>query len=260
MATVDMQCVITRDRRIVLLCLFIVTALAWIYLALTAQGMSGAMSAPSMKVWTSIDFYLMFVMWAVMMLGMMFPSASPMILMFARINRNQTVAMELSPSLVPVWIFVAGYVVVWSGFSLIATIAQWAFQYFGVLSPMMVSVNAVFGGIVLVAAGVYQWTPLKQACLRHCQTPLGFLMTRWRDGTHGAFQMGLAHGAYCVGCCWALMALVFVGGVMNLVWIAMLAVLVLAEKIAPPGPWLSRIVGIALAFWGGWVLATAYFQ
>ena len=260
MAELDMQSVITRDRLIVLLCLFTITALAWIYLALTAQGMSGAMAAPSVKVRTSVDFYLMFVMWAVMMLGMMLPSASPMILMFVKINRNQTGTMGFSSSLVPVWVFVAGYVVVWSVFSLAATIAQWALQYVGLLSPLMASANAVFGGFVLVAAGVYQWTPLKYACLRHCQTPLGFLMTRWRDGTRGAFQMGLAHGAYCVGCCWALMALMFVGGVMNLVWIAMLAVLVLAEKIATPGPWLSRIVGIALVFWGGWVLATAYFQ
>jgi len=260
MAVIDMQSVITRDRRIVLLCLFTVTALAWIYLALMARGMSGAMTAPSVKVWTSVDLYLMFVMWVVMMLGMMLPSASPMILMFVRVNRNQAGTMGLVPPLVPVWVFVAGYVVVWSAFSLVAAIAQWALQYVGLLSPMMASANSIFAGFVLIAAGVYQWTPLKYACLRHCQTPMGFLMTRWRDGTGGAFQMGLAHGAYCVGCCWALMAMLFVGGVMNLVWIAVLAVLVLAEKIVPPGPWLSRSVGVVLVFWGGWVLATAYLQ
>ena len=161
---------------------------------------------------------------------------------------------------VPVWIFVSGYLVIWSGFSLVATAMQWALQYVGVLSPAMASANAVFGGVVLIAAGVYQWTPLKHACLRHCQTPLGFLMSRWRDGVSGAFQMGLAHGAYCVGCCWALMALLFVGGVMNLVWVATLAALVLAEKIAPPGPWLARAIGLVLVAWGGWVLTTAYLQ
>ena len=206
MAAIDMQSVIARDRRIVLLCLFTVTALAWVYLALMVQGMGSAMAEPSVKIWTSVELYLMFVMWVVMMLGMMLPSASPMISMFVRINRDRAGAIGPSRPLVPVWVFVAGYVVVWSVFSLIATITQWALQYAGLLSPMMASTNVVFGGLVLVAAGVYQWTSLKYACLRHCQTPLGFLLTRWRDGLGGAFHMGLAHGAYCVGCCWALMA------------------------------------------------------
>jgi predicted metal-binding membrane protein len=257
---VNMHSAFKRDRRIVLSCLFTVTTLAWVYLVLMELGMDGAMTGPSLKIWTSVDLFLMFVMWVVMMLGMMLPSASPMILMFVRVNRGQVGTKGLSPPLVPTWLFVAGYVTIWSGFSLIATTAQWALHFVGLLSPMMVSANAVFGGFVLITAGLYQWTPLKHACLRHCQTPLGFLMTRWRDGMGGAFQMGLAHGAYCIGCCWALMALLFVGGVMNLVWVAVLAAFVLAEKIAPPGPWLSRIVGVVLVFWGGWVLATAYLQ
>ena len=261
MTTMLPDSVVRRDRRVVLVGLFAVTALAWLYLVLMALDM-GAM--PSMgdalarpraaSRWTPVDFVLMFVMWAVMMLGMMLPSASPMILMFARINRDRR--GRVGP-LVPTGIFVAGYVVVWTAFSLAATIAQWILQDAGLLSPMMAGTSALFGGFVLTAAGIYQWTPLKHACLRHCQTPLGFLMTRWRDGAGGAFRMGLGHGAYCVGCCWVLMALLFVGGVMNLLWVAALAALVFAEKIAPSGPWPPRIVGAMLFAWGAWVLAMA---
>jgi len=257
MATVDMQAVIRRDRRIVLICLLFVTSLAWFSLGLGAYGMDQAMAGSRMMNWTSLDFILMFVMWAVMMLAMMLPSASPMILMFARINRNQAGEFNSSRSLVPTWIFAAGYIVIWSIFSLGATILQWGLQHVGLLSPMMASTNAIFNGLVLIVAGVYQWTPLKHACLRHCQTPLGFLMNRWRNGVGGAFHMGLAHGAYCVGCCWVLMLLLFVGGVMNLAWVAVLALLVFLEKVTRPGHWLQRIVGSILLAWGGSVLADA---
>jgi len=183
----------------------------------------------------------------------MLPSASPMIVMFARINQSQP--KKPGPSL-PIWIFATGYVVVWLGFSVAATVTQMVLQTIGLLSPMMASTSTVFGAAVLIAAGIYQWTPLKHACLRHCQSPLGFLMTRWRDGPGGAFSMGITHGAYCVGCCWVLMALLFVGGVMNLIWIAALALLVLMEKLAPAGPWPPRITGSGLIAWGYWILIT----
>ena len=260
MTMMNSESVARRDRRVVLFGLFAVTALAWLYLVLMARDMGAmpsmgdALARPRAAPWTAVDFVLMFVMWAVMMVGMMLPSASPMILMFARINRGR--GGKVGP-LVPTGIFVAGYVAVWTAFSLAATVAQWILQDVGLLSPMMAGTSALFGGLVLVAAGIYQWTPLKHACLRHCQTPLGFLMTRWRDGTGGAFRMGLGHGAYCVGCCWVLMALLFVGGVMNLVWVAALAALVFAEKIVPPGPWPPRIAGAVLFSWGAWVLAMA---
>lgn len=252
-----------RVRWIVLFGLFSVTALAWIYLMLMAadmndmagvSGMGNAMATMRMTPWTAINFGLMFVMWAVMMVGMMIPSAGPMILMFAKINRDQRDNSEL---FVPTGFFVAGYVAVWSAFSLAATVLQLGLQDVALLSPMMTSANTVFSGLVLVAAGLYQWTPLKKSCLRHCQTPLGFLMTRWRDGAGGAFRMGLSHGAYCVGCCWGLMALLFVGGVMNLLWVAAIAIFVLAEKVTQPGPWLPRISGAALIAWGGGILALA---
>ena len=261
MTTMSLESVVRRDRRVVLFGLFAVTALAWLYLALMAldmgamPSMGDALARPRAASWTPVEFVLMFIMWAVMMLGMMLPSASPMILMFARVNRDRRGKVE---PLVPTGVFVAGYVAVWTAFSLAATIAQWVLQDVGLLSPMMASTSALLGGLVLTAAGIYQWTPLKHACLRHCQTPLGFLMTRWRNGMGGAFRMGLSHGAYCVGCCWVLMALLFVGGVMNLVWVAALAALVLAEKIAPLGPWLPRIAGTALIGWGGWLLAQVW--
>jgi len=256
-ATIDMQSIIKRDRRIVLFCLLIVTLLAWRYLGLGAHGMDQATVGSRVMAWTSLDFFLMFVMWAVMMLGMMLPSASPMILMFARMNRVQTGEFDSPQSAAPTWVFTAGYVVVWSAFSLGATILQWALQHVGLLSPMMASTDAIFTGLVLIAAGVYQWSPFKHACLRHCQTPLGFLMTRWRNGVGGAFNLGLAHGAYCVGCCWVLMLLLFVGGVMNLAWVAVLALLVFVEKITPPSNWPPRIVGSVLIVWGGSTLAYA---
>jgi predicted metal-binding membrane protein len=257
MATTDIQSVFQRDRRIVLFSIFIVVALAWIYLVVAARGMGAAMPAPRGETWAPTDFILMYVMWAVMMLGMMLPSASPMIMMFAKINRGHSGTKGHSPTLVPVWIFIAGYAVIWSAFSLAATVAQWALQYAGLLSPTMASTDVIFGSSVLIAAGLYQWTPLKHTCLKNCQTPLGFLMTRWRDDKVGAFHMGLAHGAYCVGCCWVLMGLLFVAGVMNLLWVAVLAIFVLSEKVTPPGPWLPRLTGTALVAWGGFVLTQA---
>lgn len=252
-----------RDRWIVLFSLFSVTAFAWLYLALLAADMNDMAAMPAMgdamtkalvAPWTAVDFGLMFVMWVVMMVGMMVPSATPMILMFAKINRNQR---DNGEPFVNTGIFVAGYIAVWSAFCLAATVLQLGLQDANLLSPTMAGTNAVYSGLVLVAAGLYQWVPLKNTCLRHCQTPLGFLMTRWRDGANGAFRMGLSHGAYCVGCCWALMALLFVGGVMNLLWVAAIAIFVLAEKITQPNPWASRISGAVLIAWGSGAVALA---
>jgi len=234
----------------VLFSLFWLTLLAWVALVRMAVDMNGMPAASG----DQFEFALMFAMWAVMMVGMMVPSATPMILMFTRTNRNNRNKGE---PFVPTAYFVAGYIVVWSGFGLAATVLQWGLQNVGLLSPMLVGSNAVFAGLVFIAAGLYQWTPFKDACLRHCQTPLGFLMTRWRDGTVGALRMGFEHGAYCVGCCWMLMALLFVGGVMNLLWVAVLAAFVFLEKLSPPGPWFPRLSGTALMAWGGLVLAQA---
>ena len=247
---------IRRDRIIVGVSLLIVVALAWFYLARMAQGM-GDMAELSDALTPahshSPTFTLIFLMWAAMTLGMMLPSASPMILMFANINRKRRLEGE---TFVPTGVFVAGYLAVWLAFGLMATLLQWRLQTIGLVSPMMGKAHIALGGSVLIAAGIYQWTPLKDACLRLCQTPLGFLMTRWRDGPAGAFYMGVSHGVYCVGCCWVLMLLMFVGGVMNLLWMALLAVLMLAEKLVPPGHWLPRAAGVALTVWGIFILVS----
>jgi len=250
MTAMHVGSVVRRDRRIVALSLVGVTILAWLYLVRASADMDSAMARGIS--WDAPRLLLTFWMWVVMMVGMMLPSASPMILMFARINRDHRGGSE---PFVPTAVFTAGYVAVWAFFSLTATMLQWGLSSSELLSPALTSTSAGFNAAVLIAAGLYQWTPLKHACLRHCQTPLGFLMTRWRDGAMGGFRMGLAHGVYCVGCCWVLMALLFVGGVMNLLWVAALAGFVLAEKIAPPNLWLPRLAGATLIAWGGWLAA-----
>ncbi|TMP98954.1 MAG: DUF2182 domain-containing protein, partial [Verrucomicrobia bacterium] len=155
---------------------------------------------------------------------------------------------------VPTGIFLLGYLAVWAVFSALAAVAQWILHSTALLSPMMVSTSPILGGALLVAAGVFQWTPLKNACLTHCRSPLSFLMTGWREGKLGAFVMGLKHGAYCAGCCWFLMALLFVAGVMNIWWVAIIAVFVLLEKVVPRGLFVGKVTGVFLAVWGVWMM------
>ena len=190
---------------------------------------------------------LMFFMWWVMMIAMMLPSATPMVLLFAAVNRRQK---EKANPFVPVSVFVFAYLVVWAGFSMFAVATQWALERTALLNPMLESASSLFGGALLIAAGIYQLTPLKQACLKHCRSPLQFVMTRWRNGTAGALRMGIEHGAYCVGCCWFLMGLLFFGGVMNLYWIIGLALIVLMEKTIPLEHWATRLSGAGLIIWG----------
>src|SRR6266478_1332200 len=316
-----------RDRLIVLGGIAGLSALAWAYMIHEARGMSftGAcciagmkMAGPDMTDWSPAALIPLFLMWAEMMVAMMLPSASPMILTFAMVNRkrqspsaksgpadalplpgsadfqsavspisnrqgldsSQDNLSYLSPQagspaiqqivpqsgmryasrqpgtvrarspFVPTAIFVAGYLAVWTGFSAIAAVAQCALHATALLSPAMVSTSPLLGGILLVAAGVFQWTPMKSACLTNCRSPLSFLTTDWREGKGGAFSMGLKHGAHCTGCCWFLMALLFVAGVMNMWWVAIIAILVLLEKAAPKGLWIGRIAGLLLAVWG----------
>jgi predicted metal-binding membrane protein len=231
--------------------------LAWaylVYLATTMQmtNMGMDISMPSMQAWGVMDASLTFVMWSVMMVAMMTPSALPVIIMYRTVSRMQH---KENDHLSSTWLFIMGYLVTWVGFSAIATLAQWSLHSAALLNPMMASVSPLLGGTLLVAAGVYQFTPFKDACLSHCRTPMGFLLAEWRDGKLGSLVMGLRHGLYCVGCCWLLMALLFVGGVMNLVWVALMAVFVLVEKVAPARMWVSRISGIAAIAWGLWLMA-----
>ena len=196
--------------------------------------------------WSAADVVFTFAMWAVMMVGMMAPSASPMLLLFAaaRAGRGQRgVSLETLA-------FGLGYIAVWAGFSAGATLAQWGLHRAAMLSAAMASSSGRLSGVILIAAGAYQLTPWKSRCLTHCRSPLGFLMTNWRDGTTGAFQMGFHHGAYCLGCCWALMCVLFVVGVMNLIWVAALTGFVLIEKIGPAGAIVARIAGAAMVVLG----------
>jgi len=182
----------------------------------------------------------MFFMWWVMMIAMMLPSATPMVLLFAMVNRQQK---EKGNVYVPTALFASAYLVVWAGFSIVAVSVQWGLEVMALQSTMLVGVGAVLGGGLLLSAGIYQLTPLKQACLKHCRSPLQFVLSHWRGGRRGAFRMGIEHGTYCVGCCWFLMGLLFFGGVMNLYWIIGLAIFILIEKIIPAGHWFSYSVG-----------------
>jgi predicted metal-binding membrane protein len=205
-------------------------------------------------VWTPPYALLMFAMWCAMMVAMMLPGAAPVLLLFARLGRSRAIA---EGPWTPTAAFAAGYLAVWAGFSAVATAVQWGLEKSGLLSAMMVTTTAWLGAAILIAAGLWQFTPLKHACLRQCQSPIGFLTAHWRAGARGAFRMGLGHGAYCLGCCWFLMALLFFGGVMNLWWIGGLALYVLAEKVLPMGHWLGWAAGAGLVAWGVWLLAAS---
>src|SRR5687767_6727935 len=210
------------------------------------------MAMPSMRMaWSGAYFALMALMWGVMMAAMMLPSAAPMILLHSSIYRRR-----MNESTAASAMFVIGYMAVWAGFSILATGLQWMLSYAALLSPMMELSSRALAGILFIAAGAYQWTPLKQACLRRCRSPLDFIMTHWREGLGGSFVMGVLHGGFCLGCCWLLMLLLFVGGLMNFAWIAALAVFVLVEKLSPAGHWIGRAAGVVLAGWGIIALAS----
>jgi predicted metal-binding membrane protein len=195
----------------------------------------------------------LFLMWAEMMVAMMIPTAAPVILTFAKVNRERR--LQHRP-FVATGLFVGGYLAIWTGFSLSIALAQWALHGAALLSTEMKGTNTLLGGMLLIAVGIYQFTRWKRACLDHCRSPLTFLLTEWREGRKGAVIMGLRHGAYCTGCCWLLMALLFVTGVMNLVWVAVITVLVLLEKLLPERFKLGTVCGISLATWGVWMIAS----
>ena len=233
-----------RERAYVMTEIIAVSALAWIYLMrmpMTAEdfgSLAARIAAPLPS--PMVDFTITFLMWAVMMVAMMLPSASPMILTYARMASGREGATRTWT-----WMLAAGYLAMWTIFSFVATIAQIALARASILTNAL-TVAPIAGAAILLVAGIYQFTPWKNACLKHCQSPIGFFMTRWRDGAMGAFRMGLRHGASCVGCCWMLMALLFVAGVMNLTWVAAITIFVLLEKIVPYPRAVSFTAGIAL--------------
>jgi len=238
-----------RDRLIISTCLLLICALAWAYLFHLDRQMSAGMqfhAAMGMSMmdipWTMTDVMFTFLMWAVMMVGMMAGSAAPVLLLFAA-SRAKRAGPGVKSS---VLMFGLGYLAIWTGFSAFAALAQWALHEAAMLSSAMAASSPYVAGAILIGAGAYQLTPFKGACLTHCRSPLGFLMTNWRGGAIGALQMGLRHGTYCLGCCWALMCVLFVTGVMNLVWVAMLTGVVLIEKIGRTGTMVARLSGAVM--------------
>ena len=273
----DLESVLRRDRLVVVVALVAVIVLSWAYvLAGAGMGMSafemtrmtqpvGVIDStqPSIQgmsmggtavggtmitgTWTVGYAVVIFFMWWVMMFGMMLPSAAPLLLLFARMMRKEK---NKGAPYVPTGVFALGYVIMWAAFSAIATGAQWGLEASGLLSGIMVGTSTVLGAGLLIAAGVWQLTPWKNACLRHCRSPIGFLSAHWRPGRTGALRMGLVHGAFCLGCCWFLMALLFYGGVMNLYWIIGLALYILVEKLLPAGTRIGQLTGVVLIAWG----------
>lgn len=283
-----LEALLRRDRRLVILLLALIISTSWVYLLAGAgMGMS-ALDMSSLRMalgltrempvalpmtevmaigkpeametivatmatpasWSLGYALLMFCMWWVMMIAMMLPSAAPMILLHARVYRSDKARIGES-GLLSTTTFTLGYLLAWGLFSAVAAALQWAFERTGLLSPMLMnSTSILFAGIILLFAGAYQLTPIKQACLRHCRGPIQFLSQHWQPGVNGALRMGLHHGSYCLGCCWGLMALLFFGGIMNLYWIVGLAFIVLLEKMLPFGHSLSTVTGGLLLIWG----------
>ncbi|HQR53948.1 MAG TPA: DUF2182 domain-containing protein [Burkholderiales bacterium] len=240
----------------------LVVAISWAYLAYMAWGMQNMGAAadwwimPRMTDWSGADLALVFAMWAIMMAAMMLPSAVPLLLLLARANsqRYSRARALLSTNAVGL-----GYVTAWGAFSALATLAQWGLLEARLVSPMMVSASPYLSAVLLAAAGAYQFTAWKYACLSECRSPLSVLMTQRRDGISGAFLLGLRQGTYCVGCCWLLMVLLFVLGVMNLTWIAALTLLVLLEKVLRQPRWFVQFTGAALLAWAAVVAGQAMF-
>lgn len=209
------------------------------------DGPAGRALMPMVGGWSAGALLSAFAMWSVMMAAMMIPSATPIAVLFGSMERDRG-----GPAAERVAAFACGYALTWVAFSAGAAIAQAALREASFISPMLGSADRVFSATLLIAAGIYQWTPLKRACLRRCRTPLGFLLTQWREGRRGAVAMGLRHGLFCVGCCWLLMAILFVAGVMNLLWVAALTTVVIAEKMLPHGELVARLLGVILVALG----------
>ena len=249
----------TRDHLIVYSGMLVVFLLGWSYMAYMGWAMQHMdmvdMWMPPRTgghAWQLYDFWMLFAMWAVMMIAMMTPSILPMVSLYVTVNHSKKVKGQ---AYTPTLIFLCGYLMAWVFFSVAISVAQYPLHVFGLLNPMMDSRSYLLSGAILILAGVYQWTPWKDACLEQCRSPLHYLMTRWREGHWGAIRMGIHHGFYCVGCCWALMAVMFSVGVMNVLWMVVIAFFVLAEKISPiSAKYLRTFSGLCLVIWGGYWL------
>jgi predicted metal-binding membrane protein len=249
------ESLLRRDRRLVVAALAAATILCWLWIVPMARDMYGPMTGAAAWMmageWDLTRLTLLFLMWVVMMAGMMLPSAAPALLLYAGVVRKSP---EESRVTAHVYAFAGGYLLVWTLFSLVATVLQRVLSNALLLTPMMDARGPFLGGTLLLAAGIYQFTPYKRSCLNVCRSPVEFIVRHWRPGVSGGFRLGVANGLFCLGCCWALMLLLFVGGVMNLWWIGALTVFVLLEKVAPRGAQGGRLSGVVLAGMGLWFL------
>ena len=230
-----------RKQPLIAGCIVIMTALAWAYLFRLDRNMSRMTMAIDMP-WSPGDFFLTFLMWSVMMVGMMSASAAPVLLLFTQMGESRGDRRASTMGMM----FGTGHITVWIAFSAAAALLQWQLHENALLSAGIALTSTRMAGTILIAAGLYQLTPAKSACLKRCQSPLGFLMSNWRDGNKGALQLGVRHGLYCLGCCWALMCVLFVVGVMNLAWVAALTAFILLEKLGPYGTRVARAGGVLL--------------
>lgn len=223
--------------------LIMLAALAWVYMVTGDASGGMAMPMAGADSWNLHLLNLSVIMWAVMMVAMMLPGATPMIMTYIKVHQRRVASHR---AIAPTWVFMAGYLVVWTGFGIVAAVTQWALHQSALMSSAMGHVGPLSGAALLIVAGAFQFSRLKQTCLGKCQSPVSFLMTEWREGLTGAFVMGVRHGAFCTGCCWALMLLMFAGGVMSLAWMGGLALYFLAEKLVPWPQLVSHIAGALL--------------
>lgn len=266
-STTATEALLRRERLIIAAGLILICLLSWAYVA---GGAGTGMSTAAMSTWQFPPpahmsnaaapwdwsyWIVMALMWWVMMIAMMVPSAAPTVLLYAGVYRHAQAKGQIGHTIIPTAAFVSGYLFAWLAFSVVATCLQWLLEQAGLVDAMMMwSTNSVLSGSFLTAAGIYQLSPLKSVCLKHCRSPADFISRHWRANRSGAARMGLQHGLYCIGCCWFLMALLFVGGIMNLVWIAGLAIFVLLEKIAPFGHVFGRVSGLLMIAAGIYLL------
>ena len=246
---------LSNDRLIVLAGIAIVSVIAWMHMAGMTLESGFPVSHHAVHHWRFSNFSSHFVMWIVMMVAMMLPTAGPMILTFVTISRGQR---QKKQPYVNTSVFVAGYIIVSLGYSLLATLLQWWLYSQAMLTSIGASNSNILSGILLCVAGIYQWSSLKHACLRFCRNPFNFLMGNWREGSTGALFMGFKHGLLCTGCCWALMALMFVGGVMNLLWMVVITAVILIEKVAPRGDIFAKIAGVVMIISGTYLIAVNF--
>ena len=250
--------ILKRDQLIILSGVIALVIISWVYLAyfytymhIGMESLARSMVMPQISAISLNEFLPVLLMWSAMMIAMMLPSATPMVLAFSAINRKRSLNGN---KIVPTWVFLSSYILVWIGFSLFAAILHLYLKNNFFLSEESRIINPIAGGIILMAAGFYQFTPIKHACVKNCQSPLGFVMEKWREGRKGAFWMGLQHGGYCVGCCWVLMLLLFFAGIMNLIWIAAISIFIFLEKIIVRGRFLGYFSGSFLLIWGLYIL------